>query len=66
MITVDQYEKNRNYRSRARDALVDFISNISISNIDTIMHQLGMLSMITSQTDEITRKAEVDLLFKQD
>ena len=55
-----QYELNRNKRSKTRDALIVFINNISISDMDSVRTQIGMLSMITSQTDEITRKSEVN------
>ena len=53
------YESNRNLRSQTRDSLSLYINNISISTMDSVRAQLGMLSMITSQTDEISRKAEV-------
>ena len=50
---------NRNLRSKARDALIHFVNNISIFDMDSIRTQVGMLAMITSQTDEITRQSEV-------
>ena len=53
---------NRNLRSKARDALIRFVNNISIADMDTIRTQAGMLSMITSETNEITRKSEVKIL----
>jgi hypothetical protein len=53
------YESNRNLRSQTRDSLSLYINNISISTMDSVRAQLGMLSMLTSQTDEISRKAEV-------
>jgi len=31
--------------------------------MDSVRTQLGMLSMVTSQTDEITRDTEVESLF---
>ena len=53
------YEINRNLRSQARDALISFVNNISISNMDSLRTQAGMLSILTSQTDEISRSSEV-------
>ena len=54
------YWLNRNLRSQARDALAIFLNNFSISDMDSIRAQLGMLSKLTSQTDEISRKSEVN------
>ena len=54
-----QYELNRNHRSETRDALISFASKIGITSMDNIRTQLSMLSLLTSQTDEITRKSYV-------
>jgi len=61
MTSVSLYQINRNLRSKARDALIFYVNNISISDIDSMRTQAGMLSMLTSQTDEITRTSEVFL-----
>jgi hypothetical protein len=53
------YEINRNIRSKARDALIVYVNNISISDIDSLRTQSGMLALLTSQTDEISRNSEV-------
>jgi hypothetical protein len=53
------YWTSRNHRAQARDALAFFINNLSVSDMDSIRTQIGMLSMISSQTDEISRKTEV-------
>ncbi len=53
------YWMNRNQRSQTKDALVMYANNLSISDMDSIRSQLGMLSMITSQTDEISRETGV-------
>jgi hypothetical protein len=53
------YEINRNIRSKARDALIVYVNNISISDMDSLRTQSGMLAMLTSQTDEISRISEV-------
>ena len=53
------YEVNRNQRSKARDSLIAFINALSISTMETVRTQAGMLAMLTSQTDEISRIAEV-------
>ena len=58
-ITLILYETNRNKRSQARDTLSQYVNNISISNMDSVRTQLGMLSMLTIQTNEISRKTEV-------
>ena len=54
------YEVNRNQRSHVRRILIQYINNISIFDMDSIRPQSGMLAMITSQTDEITRDIQVD------
>jgi hypothetical protein len=57
---VNIYESNRNKRSQSRDFLSKFVNNLSISNMDTVRTQLGMLSMLTIQTSELSRKSQVD------
>jgi hypothetical protein len=47
-----------------RFILIKYINNISISDMDSVRTQSGMLTMITSQTDEITRDIQVELKFK--
>jgi hypothetical protein len=59
MTSNSMYETNRNLRSQARDSLIAFVNMISISDMDSLRTQAGMLSMLTSQTDEITRSSEV-------
>ncbi len=56
-----QYDLNRNKRSQARDSLINYINNISIFDMDSVRTQLGMLVMVTSQTDEISRNSGVNL-----
>ena len=58
-ITKIEYEINRNKRSQARDSLISYVNALSISDMDTVRTQSGMLSMLTSQTDEISRMSEV-------
>ena len=36
-----------------------FINDISISDMDSVRTQIGMLSMLSSQTDEISRETGV-------
>ena len=55
----DDYEANRNIRSQTREALSQFVNSLSISDMDSVRTQISMLSILTQQTDEITRKAEV-------
>jgi hypothetical protein len=62
MTKYSVYEANRNLRSQARDSLIAFINMISISGMDSLRTQAGMLSMLTSQTDEITRNSEVQFI----
>ena len=64
MTSNSLYEKNRNPRSLARDSLISFVNTISISDMDSLRTQAGMLSMLTSQTDEITRNSEVQFKTK--
>ncbi len=59
MTSNSLYETNRNLRSLARDSLIAFVNTISISDMDSLRTQAGMLSMLTRQTDEITRNSEV-------
>ena len=54
------YNINRNKRSKARYSLAKYANNFSISDMDSIRIQLGMLSKLTSQTDEISREIEVN------
>jgi len=54
------YESNRNKRSQSRDSLSKFLNNLGISNMDSLRIQLGMLSMLTIQTSELSRKSQVD------
>ncbi len=62
-ITKNGYELNRNERAKARDVLISFVNAISISDMDTVRTQAGMLSMLTSQIDEISRMSEVIILW---
>jgi preprotein translocase subunit YajC len=59
-ISLFTFEINRNQRSHMRRILIEYINNISISDMDSVRTQSGMLAMITSQTDEITRDIQVD------
>ena len=54
------YESNRNKRSKSRDSWSQYVNNISISNMDSVRMQLGMLSMLTSQTNELSRSTQVN------
>ena len=65
-MSSDLYELNRNERANARETLSTFLNNISISDMDSVRTQAGMLSMITNQPEEITRKTEVlfNFIFK--
>ena len=58
------YEINRNIRSKARDALIVYVNNISIFDMDSLRTQSGMLALLTSQTDEISRNSEVFYILK--
>jgi hypothetical protein len=53
------FEKNRNNRANGRDALIRYINNLSLSDMDSVRTQASMLSMVTSQPEEITRSSEV-------
>jgi hypothetical protein len=53
------FESNRNIRSQSRDLLSNFVNNLSISNMDSVRIQLGMLSMLTNQADELSRNSLV-------
>ena len=53
------YESNRNKRAQTRDSLSQYLNKISISSMDSVRMQLGMLSMITSQTNELSRRTQV-------
>ena len=60
-IDADLYNANRNKRAKTRDALSMFVNGLSISDMDSVRTQLGMLSMISLQTDEISRSFGVNL-----
>ncbi len=57
-ISISIYESNRNKRSQSRDSLSIFLNNLGISNMDSLRIQLGMLSMLTIQTSELSRKSQ--------
>ena len=59
-ITYASYQLKRNNRAKARLALTFFVNNISISDMDSIRTQIGMLAMLTSQSDELTRNSSVN------
>ncbi len=61
MVSKSLYESNRNQRSKAKEALILFVNNLSISDMDSMRTQAGMLSMLTFQTDEMTRNSEVKI-----
>ena len=54
-LTADQFELNRNQRAKTRLALAQFVNGLSISDMDSVKTQAGMLHILSSQTDEITR-----------
>ncbi len=54
---------NRNKRAKLRGILIKYINNISISDMDSVRTQAGMLVLATSQTDEITRDIQVNIGF---
>ena len=56
------YETNRNQRSQTRDSLALFVNSLSISDMDSVRTQLGLLSKLSSQTDEISRDTEVNFI----
>ena len=58
-ISNEEFESNRNMRSRVIDSLVQYVDNLSISDMESIRAQSSMLAMLTSQTDEITRNSAV-------
>jgi hypothetical protein len=58
-IDQSKYERLRNSRSLARDALGLYLNSISISDMDSVRTLLGTLSLLSSQTDEIARNFAV-------
>ena len=50
-----EFDSNRNWRSNTRDSLAPFLSRLSISDVDSIRSQASMLTMLTSQSDEMSR-----------
>jgi len=61
-MSLSVYNSNRNKRSKSRDALISYINSITISSMDALRTQAGMLAMLTSQTDELSRMAEVEII----
>ena len=59
------YNINRNKRANTRDALVKFINDLSISDMDSVRTQLGLLSLISGQTDELSRASGVLKYFSE-
>ena len=58
-MTHFSYQISRNIRANARTALIDFVNNISVSDMDSVRSQIGMLALLTSQSDELTRNSAV-------
>jgi len=58
-----KYEQNRNERADYRDALIDYVNNISISNMDNIRMQSSLLSSLSTQTDELSRESSVNISY---
>lgn len=61
MTNSDIYETHRNKISQTRYALAYFLNTLSISNMDSIRTQLGVLSKLTSHSNEISRDIGVIL-----
>jgi hypothetical protein len=59
-ITMNSYESNRNKRSQSRDSLCKFLNSLSISNMDSVRIQLGMLTILSVQADELSRSSQVN------
>ena len=60
-VTSDNfYWLSRNQRSEARAALTEHVNYLSVSDMDSVRIQLGLLSKLTSQTDEISRNTGVN------
>ena len=53
------FESNRNIRSQSREVLSKYVNNLSISNMDSVRIQLGMLKMLTKEADELNRNSLV-------
>lgn len=62
-MTYALYESNRNKRSLARDFISKFLNNLSISNMDSVRTQLGLMTMLSSQTDELSRNSLVNIYY---
>ena len=59
----ETFETNRNLRAQAREALSKFVNGLSISDMDSVRTQASMLAILTGQSDEITRNAEVNYIY---
>ena len=56
-ISANIFESQRNTRSDTRDTLIQFVNNISISDIHSARAQISMLSVLTREPDEVTRQS---------
>jgi polycystin 1L2 len=54
-LSEEEYEIERNARATVRDCMINYVNNISISDLESVQSQAGLLSSLTSSTDEMTR-----------
>ncbi|CAF0957173.1 unnamed protein product, partial [Didymodactylos carnosus] len=56
-VAMANYSINLNLRANARDYIMQFITNLTITNVDSIQLQAAMISGLTKSTAELTREA---------
>jgi hypothetical protein len=54
-LTATEMEVERNQRADIRDQLIEFVNNISISDLNSVKAQSSLLSELTRTTSELTR-----------
>lgn len=57
------YTAALNAQAVVRDYAVQFISNLSITNIDSIKLQASTMTLLTDSTSELTRQTVVRVFF---
>ncbi len=61
--STDDQETARAKRSAVRDALINFVNSISISDVNSVQAQSSMLTQLTGNTAELSRDGTV-IIFK--
>jgi thioredoxin-related protein len=57
---LNQYKKDLNSQANVRDYLIPFLTNLSITTLNSIKFQSSSLAQTTQATNQLTRNALVN------